>query len=75
MKTIPLKYKIDSLVNVKSYLLDLEDAFEQELSKLSKADLCIYLASNNKFMRDLAKMLYDSEKLDTPRFKPFQNDL
>ena len=61
MKIIPLKYRIDSLINVKSYLPDLEEAFEQELLKLDKADLCIYLVHNLEYVRDLAKRIYDNK--------------
>jgi len=61
MKTIPLKYRIDSLINTKSYLPNLEEAFEQELSKLSKADLCIYLVHDSEYVRNLAKEVYDNK--------------
>jgi hypothetical protein len=61
MKTIPLKYRIDSLIDVGSYLPNLEEAFEQELSKLSKEELCVYLVHNNDLVRKIAKELYDKK--------------
>mgnify|MGYP007099663123 CR=1 FL=1 len=61
MKTIPTKYRIDSLINVEGYISNLEESFEQELLKLEKEELCVYLVHNNLHIRNIAKELYDKK--------------
>lgn len=59
-----LSLSIDELLDIRDLdyveLIFCGNLYRRAIKRLSKEDLCIYLAHNNKYIRNLAKEVYDA---------------